>query len=142
MLRLDTRPTTRQLRSFALLWWPLFCAALGFGLWRFGLPSAILPLVGVAAGLAVVGALAPPLIRPLFVGLLLVTYPIGWVLSHLVLLVAYYLVLTPVGLGLRLFGRDPLFPGGRDLDKAESIEQTRWHAWRAPEGRTRYFRQY
>jgi fatty acid desaturase len=35
-------------------------------------------------------------------------YPIGWVLSHLVLAIAYYLVLTPMGWLMRLVGHDPM----------------------------------
>ena len=35
-------------------------------------------------------------------------FPIGWVVSHLLLGVVYFLVLTPIGLTLRALGRDPL----------------------------------
>lgn len=142
MIRLNTDPTTKQLRSFALLWWPLFCIATSLALWRFGFQSAAQLAGGLGILIAGVGALAPRLIRPVFVGLLFVTYPIGWVISHLVLLLAYYAVLTPVGLLLRLTGRDPLFPAGRELDNAPGIEQTRWQRWQAPESRRRYFSQY
>jgi hypothetical protein len=34
--------------------------------------------------------------------------PMGWTFSHLVLAVVYYGVLTPIGLKMRLFGRDPM----------------------------------
>lgn len=37
-----------------------------------------------------------------------VTYPIGFVLSYLVLGIIYYVVMTPTGFISRLFGRDPL----------------------------------
>jgi hypothetical protein len=39
---------------------------------------------------------------------MLAALPIGWTISHLVLGAVYYLVLTPIGLVMRLLGRDPM----------------------------------
>jgi hypothetical protein len=38
----------------------------------------------------------------------MLAFPIGFVVSHVVLAVLFFGVLTPVGLILRLLGRDPL----------------------------------
>ena len=49
------------------------------------------------------------------------TYPVGFVISHVVLALVYFLVLTPIGLTMRLFGHDPLSrkfdPGARSYWK-------------------------
>ena len=37
-----------------------------------------------------------------------VSLPIGFVVSHIVMAVMFYVILTPVGLVFRLIGRDPL----------------------------------
>jgi hypothetical protein len=50
----------------------------------------------------------PPAIRLVFVGLILMTFPIGWVVSHLLLGLIFYGVVTPIGLILRIIGHDPL----------------------------------
>jgi hypothetical protein len=61
------------------------------------------------------------------------TFPVGWVLSHIILDVAYLAVIAPIGSVLRLF-HDPM---QRRFDrKANSY----WIPREQPE-RTRYFRQ-
>jgi multisubunit Na+/H+ antiporter MnhG subunit len=50
----------------------------------------------------------PPGIRLVFVGLILMTFPIGWVVSHLLLGLIFYGVVTPIGLILKASGHDPL----------------------------------
>jgi hypothetical protein len=111
LIELKTDPTPRELRMFALLWMPLFAGIVGVVLWRRGavLPPAI--LWSGAALVAAVGAFRPRAIRPLFVGLIYLTAPIGWVVSHAVLALVYYGVVTPIGLLLRIFGRDAMKRG-------------------------------
>jgi len=67
-----------------------------------------LSLVVISLLLGSVGLAAPALLRIPFVCSLIVTFPIGWFISHLVLGVVYYCLFTPLGLIFRLFGRDPL----------------------------------
>jgi hypothetical protein len=62
----------------------------------------------VAGAISIAGLIFPPIIRPVFVGLILLTYPIGWVVSHLLLGAIFYGVVTPIGISLRLTGHDPL----------------------------------
>ena len=66
----------------------------------------------VAAGLGVligtVGLARPATIRPLFGGLMAITYPIGWVVSHVVLAVLFLGVFTRVAVLFRLIGGDAL----------------------------------
>jgi len=69
----------------------------------------------VASSLWAVGVLAAAMVwisgeagRRLYVGWMLAALPIGWTLSHLVLGVVYYLVLTPIGLVMKLTGHDPM----------------------------------
>ena len=139
MISINRNPDRRQLRQFAGLWWPLFCAVLGGILWRWGqlTPAYIVWGLGVFLGLA--GLAVPAIIRPVFVGLMYLTYPVGWVISHLVLLVAYFLVVTPIALVLRALGQDPLDKGG-PVRKTES--DSHWIQHTPPSQVSRYFRQY
>ena len=79
---------------------------------------------------------APRFGRSFYVGWMYATYPIAWTVSHLILGVAYYLVATPIGLAMRLFGRDPL---RREFDKSA---QSYWIARRPNRDDARYFRQF
>jgi hypothetical protein len=65
-----------------------------------------------------------------------VALPIGWVISHLILLATYYLVFTPVGLLMRLVGYDPL---NRRFDRAA---KSYWTQHDSGVETARYFKQY
>ena len=91
-------------------------------------------------GVGLLGALLiwtlPVLGRRLYVGWMLAAVPIGWTISRLVLATVYYGVLTPVGWGLRLFGRDPM---QRRIDRSCS---SYWIERKTRTDADRYFRQF
>jgi hypothetical protein len=62
--------------------------------------------------------------------------PIGWVMSHVILGIIYYLVLTPIGLLLRALGRDPL------RRRFETGARSYWIDRGEEPAVERYFRQY
>jgi hypothetical protein len=137
MLDVNWNPSQRDLRQFALIWLPIFAGAVGaLILQRTGSWSAPLAIWGVALAVALLGLFRPARVRPLFVGWMGAAYPIGWTISHLVLAFAYYVVLTPIGLLLRLAGRDPL--GRRRHGSAGSY----WMPHRPPSDPASYFRQF
>jgi len=109
MISIQWNPERKQLRQFAGIWFPAFCALVG---WIIGAKSGQWTAVqmgwAVCGLLSVAGIVYPPSIRPVFVGLILLTFPIGWVISHLLLGAIFYLLVTPIGLALRLTGHDPL----------------------------------
>jgi Saxitoxin biosynthesis operon protein SxtJ len=109
MIDIQWNPERKQLRQFAAIWFPAFCALVG---WIVGKKTGHWGGVeiawGVGGGIALAGFIHPPLIRPVFVGLILVTYPLGWVVSHLLLGMIFYGIVTPIGLFLRMMGHDPL----------------------------------
>lgn len=102
------RPSDRTLRQFAGLWILFFG---GFACWH-GLVRERATLGAVAAALAIsvgpIGLVWPRLIRPIFVGWMVVAFPIGWTVSRVILSVVYWGVFTPVALFFRAMGRDNL----------------------------------
>jgi ABC-type uncharacterized transport system permease subunit len=54
------------------------------------------------------GLVSPGLLRIVYLGMIYATLPIGIVVSYVILAATYYLVLTPIGLVLRLCGYDPM----------------------------------
>jgi hypothetical protein len=109
MIAIQWNPSEKQLRQFAGVWFPAFCGLVGWSIGhKTGHWSAV-EIGWVLAGLLSVGGLVlPALIRPIFVGLILLTFPIGWVVSHLLLGLIFYGVVTPIGYILRISGHDPL----------------------------------
>lgn len=129
------RPTTRILRQFAGL---CVLFLVGMAAWRylrFDEPTAAAILLGFAVAAGGVGLLRPHALRPLFVGWMIVAFPIGWMVSRVLLGIVYYGLFTPLGLLFRLAGRDPLA-----LSRAS--RDSYWEAKPAPVDVRRYFHQF
>jgi hypothetical protein len=60
---------------------------------------------------------APVLLKPVYIVWMRLGFVLGWVNTRLLLLIIFYLVVTPIGLLMRLLGNDPLL---RRLDKKTS----------------------
>ena len=106
--RVNRQPSPRDLRWFGLLL-PVFVALVGAVVrWQFGAPAAALVIWSVGGALAAVYWLAPPLRRPILVGWMYAALPIGWTVSHLMMGVVYFVVVTPIGLLSRLVRGDTL----------------------------------
>jgi hypothetical protein len=134
LIDLSARVSARQLRWFAGLWLPAMCVMVGFALRRRGFDLAAVTIWTAGAVLAPVGLVRPMVIRPVYTGLIWLTFPIGWVVSHVVLLAMYFVVLTPLGALVRLF-YDP-------MERAFDREATSYWETRDSTSPTRYFRQF
>ena len=132
---LNTNPTRRDLLLFGFVL-PLVAAVLGlFVVFRFDAPGAARVIWVAGAVLTLSYVAIPPWRRPLFLGWMYVTFPIGWVLSHVALLIVFFLVIVPFGLVIRLARRDLL---RRRFDRSASSYWVR----REPVADVRrYFRQ-
>ena len=105
---LPLNPATRTLRQFAGLWVVFFG---GFAIWQYAVharPQLALALAMLAVTVGPVGLVFPRLLRPVFIAWLTLAFPIGWVVSRILLMVLFWGVMTPVGVTARLFGRDVL----------------------------------
>jgi hypothetical protein len=108
MITANFRPDERQLRQFAWIALPGFCLFGWLALRWTGSTSAALGLAAVGALVAVVGSFLPRAVLPVYVGLMALAYPIGFVVSELLLRAIYYGAFTPLGLLFRALRRDPL----------------------------------
>jgi Saxitoxin biosynthesis operon protein SxtJ len=135
MIEINRHPSRRNLLVLGTAS-AVVCGVIGVLRWHGGAPAAAYAWwIGGVALMAIMVA-APRFGRWLYVGWMYATYPIAWTVSHLILGVAYYLVATPIGLTMRLFGRDPL---GREFDKSA---QSYWIVRTPNRDDARYFRQF
>jgi hypothetical protein len=135
LIELNREPSKRDLQVFGLL------AAAFFGF----VGSLVLRRTGSLPGASAVWAVAavttlayftlPSLQWPLYTGWMRAVYPIGWSVSHLLLALIFYGVLTPLGLLRRLFGRDPMLRG------FDSRRQSYWMKVPPVRESSRYFKQ-
>jgi hypothetical protein len=132
LLEINLRPTDRQLRQFGAIC--LFALPVFGWLWGGSWPTiAWLTIVGGA--LAVAGLIVPATLKPIFLALTIVSYPIGLVVSEVVLAVVYFGIFLPVALIFRLMRRDPL------LLKRSRQQSSYWQLKKQPSGVASYYRQ-
>jgi hypothetical protein len=136
MIEINWSPTPRELRQFSLALIIATAVVGGILWWQLGANLASKILWGAGPVLGVLGLLVPPAMRPLFIGLSVVAFPIGYVIGFVALALVYYLLVTPIGLVFRLSGRDPL---DRRFDRSAS---TYWIARSGQRPARRYFQQF
>ena len=136
LANINWNPDARRLRlSAACL--PIAALLPAYLTYRFiessGLASGIL---GVALVVSFVGLVRPPWFRPLYVVWTAVGLPFRWILSHVLLLLIFFGVVTPIGLLLRALGYDPM------RRAADERATTYWVERPDSDDHQRYFRQY
>jgi Saxitoxin biosynthesis operon protein SxtJ len=146
MMPVNWHPCRRQLRTFGLVCLVVFGALATWALVResiFGLTLAppmaravALSLGALAALSALMALVAPAALRPLYVALMAVSVPIGYVVSHAVMAVVFFGLLLPIGIAFRLMRRDAL---ARNLDR---VRPTYWEPRRTRVDVRRYYRQF
>lgn len=136
VLDFNFRPSQRDLRMFFGVWLPLFLAVIGGWItWRNGaVTTGATILLVIAAASALVGWIRPQALWVVYLIWLTLTFPIGWVISHLVLGFVYFIVITPIGLVMRAFGYNPM---ARRLDRSAA---TYWVTREPQTDVQRYFR--
>ena len=125
MVVLDWNPTNRTLRQFAGVAFAFLAGVAGIGYLRGSGTLAVAVPLGLGGGAALVAWLRPQALRLVFVLLSLAVYPIGFVVSHFILLLLFYGVITPLGVLGRLVAPDPLSLG-RDEAAASYWRERHW----------------
>ena len=101
-------PPKKYLRQFAAICLPAFCGIGYLVSRRFDAATTGWALAAFGGVCFLVGMIRPDAIRLVYVSIIAVTLPIGWIVSQVLLRVIYYVILTPLGLLFRVVGRDPL----------------------------------
>jgi Saxitoxin biosynthesis operon protein SxtJ len=136
MIDLNLNPSKRELKIFSL-GALVFLTIVAWLVWRkSGSTTAVAILVALGVAIAALGLIAPRIVRPLFIALMVINYPIGWVMTHIVMAVIFYLVVTPLAAIMKLAGRDPM---ERRFDRSAS---TYWKSRPTETDPGRYFRQF
>ena len=136
LIEFNKSPSRRELRWFGALFALFFALAGGLIWWRFHAPTTAGVLWSVAAIITILFCAVRAIRKPIYLGWMYLVYPIGWVVSHAVVVFVYYLVVTPIGRVMLMLGRDPM---ERRLDAgAESY----WVEHEPGGDPARYFRQF
>jgi len=145
MIEIDFDPDERTLRQFGwialagfgllagLAWFEKLLFAFGLGEARAPVAGALLAVGVLAAG---IGLVHPRANRFLFVGLAVLAFPIGFVLSYVIMTTLFFVIIGPIGVVMRLVGHDPM---RRELDPAA---ESYWTPADPMPPRERYFKQF
>jgi hypothetical protein len=134
---INWKPTEKDLRSFGKVSL-IMLAVIAALLWKLKhLPLAYAICICAAGVLIfILSLISAKLVKPVFITLQVITYPIGLTVSFVIVAIFYYLVLTPVALFFKLIGRDLL---KRRFDKNAP---TYWVRYNPPDSVGRYFKQF
>ncbi|MSR57253.1 MAG: hypothetical protein EXS05_06245 [Planctomycetaceae bacterium] len=133
LVEINWNPAPRQLRQFGLIALAVLPAAGWF--WSGGNQTVTFALGAVGLVLALLAVVSPRALRPVFVALTIVAFPIGIVVSELALLLIFFGIFLPIGIAFRLARRD-----GLQL----KLDRTRGSYWRPKKqstGAAGYYRQ-
>ncbi len=96
----------KDVRKFGLLFSAVGIVIAGITYFR---QSDIWPVfLALAAFFLLAALLAVPLLRPVYTGWMKFAFILGWVNTRIILGIAFFLVLTPIGVLIRLFGKNPV----------------------------------
>jgi len=136
MIRIERHPSRSQLMVFGVLWLVFFGFWGTASWWNTGINWKAVLFWSLAFTVPAAGFLWSEFLRIVYVLAVHVTYPIGIIISSVVLMVIYYVVLTPIGVVLRLTGHDPM---KRNFDRTA---KTYWTSRQQEVETERYFKQF
>jgi len=135
LIELNYAPSRKDLRLFAIILVP-FSYFLGWIIRRQFDPDMIGWSINIVLAIAgVTGSIWPAAVKQIFLVWTVITYPIGWVVSHLVLAIIFFGVFLPIGFTMKCFGYDPLQLREKNCDSY-------WVPLEPITDQERYFRQF
>ncbi|GEM_PF-135558 len=122
----STKLGRREVRNFGITLGILFLAWAGLAGWKgHTRPASWAGVIG--ALLLIFGLCTPRLLYPLYKTWMAIAAVIGWVMTRVILLLLFFLVLTPYACILRICGKRFL-----DLSWKKSQPTSYWHKRTAP----------
>ena len=129
------QPDARELRRFAIAMLVGFFVLGALSTWRAkGIGTGAIVLWSIGAALAV-AAFVPKLGRIAYLTVYLPTSIIGYVVSNVMLTLMFFLVITPLGIVLKLTGKDL-------LQQRRQNRTTQWTPVKETKTEDSYYRQF
>ena len=135
LIEVNLNPSKQELKWFGFIIFVFFALVGGIVWWGAMAPRAASAIVTFGAVLCIAYYAITPVRLPMYLGWMHMVFPIAWLLSHLLFGTIYYLILTPIGLTMRLTRRDP-------LQRHRSSSAVSYWAKRPAADVHRYFRQF
>ena len=143
MITIDLRPSKKKLIQFGwigLLGFSILGLIIGFKFGSFGtegnlkLPSIFL---SIAILCPILSLFYPKALLPIYLILSLIAIQIVFVISNIILMLIFYIIVTPIGIFFRLIGREQL-----SISDRYSSKETHWIISNKENDLVSYFRQF
>lgn len=132
MIDIDTSSKAEQ-RKFGIVIGMIILALGLFRWWRHDFQHIPYILFPLGTTLFLLGIVAPRALQPVFVLWMKFAIAVNWLMTRVVLALAFYLIITPVRVLVRVFSEDPL--KRKWLPEAETY-------WEEPEEQPAEFERY
>jgi hypothetical protein len=136
MIPIEHHPSAKQLTVFGFLWFVFFSILAVQSQLKTGINMRTAAFWIIAVLVPILRLVYPEATRKIYLLAAYATYPIGLFVSLIILAVLYYLVLTPIGLVLRMTGNDPMQRGW------DRTAKTYWVPSEQAHEDQKYFRQF
>lgn len=114
-------PDKKGLREFGLVTGGLLAGIFGLFLpWLFGLAYPLWPWI-IGGILGVWALLIPNSLKWFYKGWMSIALVIGWINTRIILAIVFYIIITPMGLIMRIFGKNPVKNKPSKLDSYRSL---------------------
>ena len=137
LIEIDWDPKSKQLQNFGKI---ALAASVVISLLLYLFKGVAIQwsLIIFAVGciIFIISMISIKLTKMIYLGMILLTMPIGWVISFILMAAFYFLLLAPLGFIFRLMGRDPL------CRKFDPTAKSYWLSRQTPKGLEQYFHQF
>ena len=137
LIEIDWNPESKQLQNFGKI---ALVASTVIALLVYLLKGVAIQWVSIIFAFGfiifIISMISLKLTKMIYLGMILVTLPIGFVVSFVLLAAFYFLLLAPLGFVFRLIGRDPL------CRKFDANAKSYWLSRHSPKGLEQYFHQF
>jgi hypothetical protein len=100
--------SNQELRNFGLISGAFVAVIFGLLLpWLFAHSTPLWPWI-VSAILSSSALLLPSLLAPVYKGWISVGHALGWINTRIILGIIFFILLLPIGILMRIFGKDPM----------------------------------
>jgi hypothetical protein len=99
----NIRSEKSDLRKFGITFGLILLIIAGFLFWKENESFQIILTIGVV--LCVLGITLTVVLKPIYLMWMIFATVLGWIMTRVILSVLFYAILTPIGLILRLFGK-------------------------------------
>ena len=109
----------KDLRSFGVMIGIIFLLIAGFLIYKD--KESFQMLLYIAGSFIGLGLLIPILLKPIYILWMAFAIILGWIMTRLILSLLFYVIITPIGVILKIIGKDSL-----ELKK-QAVKESYWN---------------